>query len=119
MSMTRLASLVCDNAPALDGVVEVVRFDQALTASLLASANSSWSASRTRVTTVRDAVIRLGTGPVLSLALGSVVRSRLQRAVPEYGLAEGDLWQHSVAASLAAELLVRKAPNRPPVETPT
>lgn len=119
LSVTRLAALVCRQAPEIDEVVDVIRFDQALTASVLATANSSWSASRTRVTTVRDAVIRLGTGPVLSVALGSTVRTRLGRAVPEYGLDEGELWEHSVAASLAGELLTRRATNRPPTETAT
>jgi putative nucleotidyltransferase with HDIG domain len=117
-SVTRLAVLATGDAQ-LDAVVEVVQFDQALTAALLATANSSWSASRTRITTVRDAVLRLGTGPVLSLALGASVRNRMHRAVPEYGLAEGELWEHSVAALLAAELLGRRAPVKPPVETAT
>ena len=118
-SVTRLAVLATANEPQIDEVVEVVRFDQALTAALLATANSTWSASRTRITTVRDAVVRLGTGPVLSLALGSAVRTRMHRALPEYGLAEGELWEHSVAALLAAELLNRHAPARPPVESAT
>jgi putative nucleotidyltransferase with HDIG domain len=33
------------------------------------------------------------------------VQSRLSRAVPEYGLIEGELWRHSVASALAAEAL--------------
>ncbi|MEY2407114.1 MAG: hypothetical protein QOG39_2030 [Acidimicrobiaceae bacterium] len=119
VSVTRLAAISCEDAPDIDQVIDVVRFDQALTASLLAAANSSWSASHSRITTVRDAVIRIGTGPVLSIALGSAVRTRLTRAVPEYGLGEGDLWEHSVAALLAAELLSRRAPNPPPPETAT
>jgi HD-like signal output (HDOD) protein len=118
-SVTRLAALGTAASPQIDDVVDVVRFDQALTAALLATANSSWSASRARITTVRDAVIRLGTGPVLSLALGSAVRGRMHRAVPEYGLAEGELWEHSVAALLAGELLSRRAPAQPPAETAT
>jgi HD-like signal output (HDOD) protein len=118
-SVTRLAAFATGAAPQIDDVVDVVRFDQALTASLLATANSTWSASRTRNTTVRDAVVRLGTGPVLSLALGSAVRTRMHRALPEYGLAEGELWEHSVAALLAGELLSRRAPARPPAEAAT
>jgi HD-like signal output (HDOD) protein len=118
-SVTRLAALAAAAEPEIDEVVEVVRFDQALSAALLSTANSSWSASRHRVTTVREAVIRLGTGPVLSLALGSAVHTRMTSSVPEYGLGEGELWEHSVAALLAAELLSRKAPRRPPPETAT
>ncbi len=40
-SVTRLAALVCAGAPDLGQVVEIVQDDEALTASLLRSANSS------------------------------------------------------------------------------
>lgn len=48
-------------------------------------------------------MVRLGLGQVVSLCIGNDVRGRMQAAVPEYGLAEGELWRHSVAAALAAE----------------
>jgi HD-like signal output (HDOD) protein len=118
-SSTRLAALICAGTPELGQVVEIVQFDEALTASLLQSANSSWSASRSEITTVRDAVIRLGASPVLALTLGMTVRRQLLDSLPQYGLGEGELWRHSVAASLAAELLTQRAPNRPPAETAT
>src|SRR4051812_3449602 len=118
-SSTRLAALVCEGTPELGQVVEIVQFDEALTASLLRSANSSWSSSRSEIKTVRDAVIRLGASPVLALTLGMNVRRHLGDAVPEYGLGEGELWRHSVAASLGAELLAPRASERPPPETAT
>ncbi len=121
VSTLRLARLVCSggDSPDIARVVEVVQFDQALTASLLRAANSSWSASRSEITNVHDAVVRLGTGPVFSMALGVQVKGRLAGAVPEYGLGEGDLWNHSVASSLAAELVVRMSPRQLPLETVT
>ena len=118
-SATRLAALVCAGAPELGQVVEIVQFDEALTASLLRSANSSWSASRSEIKTVRDAVIRLGASPVLALTLGMNVRRHLGDSLPQYGLSEGELWRHSVAASLAAELLTSKAAQRPAPEVAT
>lgn len=118
-SALRLARLVCDGEPEITEVVEVVRCDQALTAAVLRAANSSWSASRTEVTTVRDAVVRLGAGPVLATVLAVDVRARLDVAVPELGLSEGDLWRHSVAALVAAEHLTRRAGGRLPGATAT
>lgn len=118
-SSTRLAALVCAGTPELGQVVEIVQFDEALTASLLRSANSSWSASRSEIKTVRDAVIRLGASPVLALTLGMNVRRQLGDALPQYGMSEGELWRHSVAASLAAELMAPRAAHRPPPETAT
>jgi HD-like signal output (HDOD) protein len=118
-SVVRLASLVGAGDPPFDEIIELVQFDQAMTASLLRTANSSWSASRSEVATVKDAVIRLGAGPVLSLAIAAHVQVQMTRAVPELGLGEQDLWNHSVAAMLAAEMLGRAAPHRPPAETAT
>jgi putative nucleotidyltransferase with HDIG domain len=118
-SSTRLAALVCAGTPELGQVVEIVQFDEALTASLLRSANSSWSSSRSEIKTVRDAVIRLGASPVLALTLGMNVRRHLGDALPQYGMSEGELWRHSVAASLAAELMAPRAAHRPPPETAT
>ncbi len=121
VSTLRLARLVCSagDSPDVDRVVEVVQFDQALTAGLLRSANSSWSASRTEISNVRDAVIRLGMGPVFAMALGVQVKARLSAPIPEYGLGEQELWNHSVAASLAAELILRLSPRHLPIETVT
>ena len=108
-SVARLAAAVAVTDPDLNEIIDVIQYDQALTATLLRSANSAASGSLNPVKTVRDAVIRLGTGSVLWLAVQSSARRRLQRAVPEYGLSEGELWRHSVGASLAAAALHRYA----------
>jgi putative nucleotidyltransferase with HDIG domain len=118
-SVARLAAVVASADPDLDEILDVVKYDEALTATLLRGANSAASGSLTPVTNVRDAVIRLGTGSVLWLAVQSSVRRRLQRSVPEYGLTEGDLWRHSVATSLAAAALNRYAGVSIPAEAPT
>jgi putative nucleotidyltransferase with HDIG domain len=118
-SIVQLASMVATEHPELARIVEIVQYDQVLTATLLRAANSSWSASRTEITTVRDAVVRLGSGPVLSLALSVTVRGELSKPIPEYGLGANDLWSHSIAASLAAEVMTRFTSVRLPAETPT
>ena len=64
-------------------------------------------------------MIRLGASPVLALTLGMNVRRHLGDSLPQYGLSEGELWRHSVAASLAAELLTSTAAQRPPPEAAT
>jgi HD-like signal output (HDOD) protein len=119
-SVTRLAAVVSgDRVAELAEITEIVQYDQALTAALLRAANSSWSASRTEITNVRDAIVRVGSSAVFSIALGVNVKTRMAVAIPEYGLSEGELWNHSVAASLAAELLVRAVPSTLPPETIT
>jgi HD-like signal output (HDOD) protein len=109
-SVARLAVLVSDDRSALRDIVEVISFDQALTGAVLARANSAANAARAQIRTVHEAVVRLGTGTVLAMAMSSSVGAMMRSALPSYGLCEGDLWRHSVQASLAAELLRRDSP---------
>ena len=44
---------------------------------------------------------------------------RLNGALPQYQLVEGQLWQHSVTASLAAEQIIRLSPVALPAEVAT
>jgi HD-like signal output (HDOD) protein len=102
-SVTRLASIAARDSWNVREVEEVVSLDQALSFRLLRMANSAASASLMPIVTIRDAVVRLGIGSLLSLATATSVQKRLNTAIPEYGLSEGELWRHSVAAALAAE----------------
>lgn len=100
-------------------VAEVVAFDQALTASLLRGANSSWSSSVRPIATVREAVAQLGYRTVCTLAVGGNTNGSIDRAISDFGPEEIALWRHSVAASLAAELLPAYAQVELPPEVAT
>lgn len=113
-SVTRLASIAAKDSWNVREVEEIVSLDQALSFRLLRMANSAASASLMPVVTIRDAVVRLGIGSLLSLATATSVQRRLNSALPEYGLSEGELWRHSVASALAAE----SAPGFCDVELP-
>jgi HD-like signal output (HDOD) protein len=102
-SVARLAALTAGEKWNMDKVEEVVRLDQALTLRLLRAANSAGSASARPVVSVREAVVRMGIGTLLSIGMATGVQKRMKQALPEYGLNEGALWRHSVAAALAAE----------------
>jgi len=99
----RLAGLVAAEDPDLNEIVDVITYDQALTAKLLRYANSAASASRHPISTVRTAVIRMGIGTVLAVTVASAMRGRLDSALPQFGLGEGEMWRHSVASAVAAE----------------
>ncbi len=103
MSGTKLANLVADPESSLESIAQIVSLDQALTARTLRAANSAASAARSQITTVKDAVVRLGRSTILTLGFGAKVRQQLQQPLPEFGLAENVLWRHSVAAALAVE----------------
>jgi putative nucleotidyltransferase with HDIG domain len=118
-SATRLSSILAQADWQLEDVVEVVSLDQGLTGKLLSLANSAAQAAQDRVATVDQAVVRLGAGSVLSVAIGSGVRKQVDTTVPEYGLAEGELWAISVAASVVADGLRAYTQRRIPLEAST
>jgi HD-like signal output (HDOD) protein len=102
-SVTRLASIAAKDSWNVKEVEGVVALDQALSFRLLRMANSAASATLMPIGTIRDAVVRLGIGSLLSLAAAGSVQKKLTAAIPEYGMTEGELWRHSVASALAAE----------------
>lgn len=112
VSVVRLAQIVSVPDSNLDDFYQVIEFDQALTANVLRWANSAWSQSRTPITSVKGAVIRLGTENILKLAIGYHLMGSMNESNQGYRLQEKELWRHSVAAALAAEHLPRFA-SRP------
>jgi putative nucleotidyltransferase with HDIG domain len=119
VSVSRLVSIVARDNWAFSDVEQVIAYDQALTGRLLQIANSAASATLVRIGTVKEAIIRVGIGPVLSFAMAASIGKSLRRALPQYGLGEGDLWRHSVAAALAAEVLTAMCTRQVPPEAVT
>lgn len=85
-------------------VLEVVRLDPVLTGKVLGAANSASSGAQVKILDVEDAVRRIGPRAVVGLALAAGAKPSMTQALPQFGLEEGELWRHSVAALLAAEV---------------
>jgi putative nucleotidyltransferase with HDIG domain len=107
ITLPRLAQLASDpNANLLD-MVEVIEYDPALTANVLRLANSAYFSRGVPVYTIQVAVTQLGIGRILQHALGRSVKARMNQAFPAYDLEEHELWKHSIATALAADMLPR------------
>jgi putative nucleotidyltransferase with HDIG domain len=116
-SVTELARLASLPDTDLDQIVEVMAYDQALTLRLLRAANAAAASGTTRVLLAREAIFRLGTARVLALAIASSVHPILRRNVDAYGLADGELWRHSIAAAAGAETIAEFASVEVPPES--
>ena len=104
-STVRLAQLVAGQNYNLTDVTALVAYDEVLTMKLLRAANSAAVGGRRKVTTPYEAIILFGTTLVLELAISDGAKPHLRAKLPEYGLAEGALWRHSVASAVAAEMV--------------
>jgi putative nucleotidyltransferase with HDIG domain len=100
-----LAALLANKNWTVDACVDIIRYDQALTADVLKYANSAFAAANRKISDIRDAVIRLGGGRILEDLLARHLHRDFTVALPAYGYDERDLWRHSVAAAIAAESL--------------
>ena len=103
-SLTRLAAIVSSPDFSMDEVVEVIGFDPVLTATLLRAANSAASGASREISTVREAVVRLGASSVSSLAMGATVGNRFRRASQD-----ANLWRHSVASTMACDVITGRS----------
>ena len=116
-SATRLIRLAAEADADVEEIVTIVTYDPALTARLLRVANSVEAGGVRPIATVRAAVLRLGIGLVLGIALGSSARMHLSAASHEYYIQEGELWRHSVAAAIAGHLARSVAAVELPLES--
>ena len=83
---------------------ELVEFDQAIAATVLRMARSWTYAGSRPPDTVRDAVLRLGTVPLLNMVLGDYL-THIKASAPLYDVSEDDLWAHAAAAQLAVRAI--------------
>jgi putative nucleotidyltransferase with HDIG domain len=105
----RLVALMNGQQVSMTTIAELVEFDQAIAATVLRLARSWAYAGSRPPETVRDAVVRLGTIPLLNIVLGDYL-TRIRTSAPLYDLSEDDLWAHSAAAQLAVRAMTQECP---------
>jgi len=89
-------------------VVKLVSFDPALTANVLRICNSAYFGAATPTSDLQEAVTRLGFQQVYQLVAAATGARMLGAAQPGYGFDQGELWKHSVAVAVTAQLMAKK-----------
>ncbi len=83
-------------------IAQAIEYDPALTTNVLRLANSSFFGFHRSVSTVKDALFRLGTNQVFQLVVAATVGKMAQKPVNGYDLSSGDLWDHLVGTAIAS-----------------
>jgi putative nucleotidyltransferase with HDIG domain len=105
----RLFDLMNGKDVSLARIAELIEFDQAIAAAVLREASTARYSGRP-LSSVRDAVFRLGTVTLLNLVLDGYL-AKLRASAPAYDLSEQDLWLHGAAARLAVRALRLERPK--------
>lgn len=86
-------------------VVELITYDQSLTAAVIQTCNSAYFAGRSPVDDLQEAITRLGFREVYQIVLAVSGARVLGPAQKGYGIGEGELWKHSVCTAVAAQIM--------------
>ena len=103
----KLLSLLDDPDSTPEQIQEILRYDPGLTANILKLTNSAYFGIPSKVSSVRQAVVLLGWKRLIQLVMTVCMSPLMNKPVPGYDLPGGELWRHSVAVSVAADILVK------------
>lgn len=99
---TRLIAVITDPESSVEDIIEVIKYDPGLTSEVLRICNSAYYGLQRRVSSLQEAIVRLGSMRVLQLVMSVHTTTLLSRPQPGYGLEPGVLWRHCVAVAIAA-----------------
>lgn len=89
-------------------ILDIVESDQALTAEVLRVANSPFYGGLSEITTVHNAVVRIGGPEVVRLAIAAVEKESYRVQDRALGELMAPLWNHAMGVALGARWLARK-----------
>ncbi|GJM20039.1 MAG: hypothetical protein DHS20C14_22520 [Phycisphaeraceae bacterium] len=112
---TRIIELTNNPDVSVDELAEAIRWDQALSARILRTVNSSYYGLRERCTTIHKALLLLGMRPVKALALGFSLIDAVDYE-SEGGLDYRAYWRRAIYTAQAAKAIARAAGGCEPDE---
>lgn len=104
----RLVSLLDQPTVSNDDVVQVLKYDNVLTAKLLRACNSPFFGFEEPVRSVDQAVLMLGHQQILHIVLTLAFGGAMMTPLPGYAVEANELWHHSLVTATAAELLANE-----------
>lgn len=108
-SVAQIFSLINDPKTCANDFERVVRPDVGMTANLLRCANSTYYRATREITSVRDAINRMGLRRVFEVAASSSFAQAIPSKLTGYRLTAQDYWDHSVAVAVLADRIGREA----------
>lgn len=104
----RVMRLAEDPRSDAQSIARVIATDQAMAARVLKLANSAFYGLPRRVSTLSEAVVILGFRTIKNLAIAASTFELLNREIAGYWLQRGELWRHSLACAIGAQLIAQR-----------
>jgi len=116
-SATKVLRMAEDPEVRTEELVRVIEYDPSLSVNVLRLANSAYFGRPKSVSSVREAIVRLGMKNIVRMVLSCAAAPIQKPEVAGYGLRSGELWEHSVAVAVAAETLAKVLAKQVPEYT--
>lgn len=100
--------LIDDPTSSAQDVVDVIQYDQSITASVLKVCNSAYFGLRRTIHSLKEALVMIGFNQLLEIILGQESLHLLYASYQGYDLGEGELWRHSVSAALLSKIISQR-----------
>ena len=104
----KVLSLLDDSDASASQIEEALRYDPGLTANILKMTNSSYFGMASEVGSLQRAIVVLGIKRVGQIVIASCLNAVMSKSIVGYDLSPGELWEHSVTVSIAAEGLIQE-----------
>ncbi len=104
-AVQRAIELIEDPKTTTQDLVDVLKFDPAITTNILKITNSARFGLQNQVTNIDTALVLLGRDQIKEILVASGSLSYLSRELYGYGMKPEDLWYHSIATGICAECL--------------
>lgn len=113
----KLITLIQDDRTSASDLSKLISYDQAISLRLLKVANSAYYGFLKEVATIQHAIVILGFDEVKRLSLGiGMINFMSGMSDVSFRLLQ-DLWKHSVACSLATQIISKKIDVDPDITT--
>ena len=94
---TQIIAIIGDPYFQVSDLIKVIALDPTLTANLLRVANSASYSTARPTASVGDAIVRLGTGTIMAMALSVSAMPQPGVDLSPFGLTTKEFWRHCVA----------------------
>ena len=103
----RLLQLVSGEDYDLQDVIDLVKYDSALTSRVIGVANSVALSGIKQISSIDRAVLYLGERMVVTIALTDVAHYFFDRKLSGYKAGKGELWEHDLRTAIASREVAR------------
>lgn len=105
----KIIRMLDDKDTRVKDLSEIISLDQSLTVQLLKVCNSAYFGFSQKITSINDAVVKLGFKAVKNLTFMAITHTAFKREVPGYKLESGEIWNNSVTCAVYAKHIAKKA----------